>query len=76
MKWLRELRLKKEARELYLKIQQRSDMSCGAHLADMVRPDIAQAEQRFREVMLELAEIDPAAKKLIETEGLPFGLKP
>jgi len=51
--------LKAEARALRWKIIQRSDLPCGAHIANMLRPDIAAAEARFDEIMDRLREIDP-----------------
>lgn len=61
--------LKAKARRLYLQIHHRSDMSCGAHLAEFIRPDIVRAKQEFNETMARLAELDPEAKALLEKCG-------
>jgi hypothetical protein len=56
--------LKSKARRLYLKIQSRSDeLSCGAHLADVIRPDIAEMEREFNSVMAKLRQLDSASPK-------------
>jgi hypothetical protein len=55
------LTLKSRARHLYRHIQRRSDLSCGAHLTDFIRPDIAKAEREFETVVARLREIDPSA---------------
>lgn len=53
--------LKRRARQLYARIQARSDLSCGAHLTDIIRPDVALAEIEFQKVMARLRLIDPSA---------------
>lgn len=62
--------LRRKARRLYLKIHDRADgLSCGAHLADFIRPDIPVMEAEFNKTMRRLAELDPKARKLIEKHG-------
>lgn len=62
MNELRLCHLKRKARRLYLAIHRRSDgLSCGAHLADMIRPDIGRMEKEFESVMDEIRVLDPSA---------------
>ncbi len=61
--------LKAKARRLYLHIHRRSDMDCGAHLAELIRPDIVKAKHEFNETMARLAKLDPEAKALLEKCG-------
>jgi len=56
--------LKAEARRLYSRIAWRSDLSCGAHLTDFIRPDVPRDEARFNQIMERLREIDPEARAL------------
>jgi hypothetical protein len=58
------IKLRHEARRLYMSIRGRSDMSCGAHLQDFIRPDIREKELAFDRIMDELATLDPEAAKL------------
>lgn len=53
--------LKRRARALYQKIHSADDWSCGAAIADHIRPGIAEAEREFATVMAELRAIDSSA---------------
>lgn len=55
--------LKRRARALYLEMHSGNDLSCGAHLADFIRPSLAKAEAEFEAVMAQLRELDPAAPR-------------
>jgi hypothetical protein len=68
-KQIRIMILRRRARKLCLYIHQRSMMSCGARLADFIRPDIPRAVAWFNETMADLALIDPAAKEALERNG-------
>lgn len=61
--------LKAKAKRLYLGIRRRSDLPCGAHLTDYIRPDVPAMIREFNETMAELATLDPEAKATIEREG-------
>lgn len=63
------IRLKQEARSLYLQIHRRSDLGCGAHLTDFIRPDVPRAVERFNAVMRELATMDPEAAAVLARCG-------
>lgn len=62
--------LKAQARRLYLDIARQSDgFSCGAHLAEFIRPSLRAMKDEFNETMRQLAELDPAAAAVIEKDG-------
>lgn len=61
--------LKRQARRLYLQIASRYDLSCGAYLTEFIRPDVVELRRRFNAKMQRLAEIDPAAAKVVERSG-------
>lgn len=70
IKQFRIWRLKRRARKLIKYIHFRSSrLSCGARVAKFIRPDISRAIGQFNLVMVDLAELDPAAKQLLERQG-------
>jgi hypothetical protein len=56
-------RLKRRARRLYLRIRERRDIGCGAHLAEFIRPDIGVDEAELGRIFARLREIDPDCPK-------------
>lgn len=54
-------RLKKRAKDLYLKAQNFDDLSCGRHMAEVLRPSIGVARVELREVWARIKELDPNA---------------
>jgi hypothetical protein len=65
--------LKTKARALYLRIAREQErITCGAHLQDIIAPRIAADIAELHRILTRLAEIDPAARAMIDKNGLPF----
>lgn len=54
-------KLKKQAKELYIKANDFGDLSCGRTLAENFRPQIGIARREFNRIWERIKTIDPSA---------------